>query len=277
MRISQFSVLAGLALTTTAQELYECGNDPSAEEILLAEAAYRNASASLRRLKAAACNGRHPADTTDPDDGYISPEIIDHQLAMVNTDFAPTGLSFALARAPRYVVNETWFADTALFGSPALDAEMKAALRVGGAQALNVYTLGFRTVASGVAGYATFPVNYTAFPELDGVVLNVLAVPPLTTTRTGTTMSHEVGHWTGLYHTFQGGCAPPGDMVDDTAPQASSTWTCSAANPLDSCPDDAFPDPYLNLMGYAACRGEITPGQIQRMREQMGTFRSVLF
>jgi Pregnancy-associated plasma protein-A len=60
------------------------------------------------------------------------------------------------------------------------------------------------------------------------------------------TAVHEVGHWLGLRHTFEGGCSATGDRIDDTAPEAIPGTTCAA--PRDSCPGDNRTDPIENYM-----------------------------
>jgi hypothetical protein len=51
---------------------------------------------------------------------------------------------------------------------------MKSALRVGGAETLNVYTIGF---SDNTLGYSTFPSTYKESPTDDGVVIKFSTYP----------------------------------------------------------------------------------------------------
>jgi hypothetical protein len=91
------------------------------------------------------------------------------------------------------------------------------------------------------------------------------------------TAVHEVGHWAGLYHTFQGGCDAPGDDVDDTAYEASAATGCPLNQPS-SCPGETRFNPVENYMDYSddACMKHFTPAQYQRIKDMVGYHRSKL-
>ncbi|KAG6808986.1 hypothetical protein H0H93_016275, partial [Arthromyces matolae] len=189
---------------------------------------------------------------------------------VLNKDYASTGVSWSLASTSR-TVNGDWYSK-ADYGS-AQQTAMKKALRKGGAGDLNVYTVG-KTTAEGVGdllGYATFPFDYAKNPNDDGVVILAGSLPggSISPFNLGKTLTHEAGHWVGLYHTFQGGCGALGDSVNDTNPEAEASSGCPIGK--STCPGGKL-DPILlvlivslkdNFMDYSDdyCLDNFTPGQ----------------
>jgi hypothetical protein len=141
-----------------------------------------------------------------------------------------------------------------------------------------------------VLGYAQFPFMINTSANTDGVVLRSdqaglieIGKPD----QAGRTLTHEVGHWVGLYHPFQGGCvgntsascASQGDQVCDTPPVESSTSGCPTSR--NSCTNDVpeLPDLVKNYMDYAdgTCMNMYTSGQKARADASMTAFRALSY
>jgi hypothetical protein len=187
-------------------------------------------------------------------DGWISAQI-----QVLNDAFATTPFVFQLAGTTR-TTNATWY--NMGLGSAA-ERAAKTALRVGGPGTLNVYS----TNGGGYLGWATFPTSYTSDPISDGVVILDQSMPggnaaPYAEGDTGT---HEVGHWLGLFHTFQGGCSRTNDSVPDTPPVASPNFGCPIG--INSCRVTRTGDDVFNFMDYTddACMNTFSRGQVSRM------------
>lgn len=162
--------------------------------------------------------------------GNLSDAMIADQMQTLNEDYKSYGFSFNLNTTNR-VNNTRWFREINPDGN--LQTQMKRSLRKGDQATLNLYSVDF---GNGLLGYASFPWNVQSDLTNDGVVFQYSTVPGGSETgyNLGKTATHEVGHWLGLYHVFQGGCQAPGDFVDDTPPQSEATSGCSAGQ--DSCP-----------------------------------------
>lgn len=156
------------------------------------------------------------------------------QMDILNKDFTNSSLVFELVDTTR-TLNADWFKNVSQGNSQ--EAAMKSSLRVGDASVLNIYTLDFAIpgTTEGLLGYATFPSDYQSKPSDDGVVVLFSTLPGGASApyNEGRTLTHEVGHWVGLYHTFQGGCDGPGDEVDDTPAEASPASGCPVGR--DTC------------------------------------------
>ena len=199
--------------------------------------------------------------------GNLSTQMINDQMNVLNAAYATWGWTFNLISTDR-TTNSTWYAGC--YGSS--ESAMKNALRQGTADDLNIYSC---NPSGGILGYATFPSSYTGSPKLDGVVILYSSVPGGTAApyNLGDTGTHEIGHWMGLYHTFQGGCNGNGDFVSDTAAEKSAAFGCPAGR--NTCTSKPGNDPITNFMDYTddSCMFEFTSGQDSRMDSQFTTYR----
>lgn len=157
---------------------------------------------------------------------------------------------------------------TVLSGGAADDSAMKNLMRWPPELYLNIWVV--NTIFGNTAGYATFP--YNAGQAWDGIVNEYLYLT------NSYLLTHEAGHYFGVYHTFQGGCYNyncllNGDNVCDTPPDNSYIGSPCMGN---SCstemqdtsgfnPFTSDVDELPNYMDYSWCNLSFTQGQVDRM------------
>lgn len=212
-------------------------------------------------------------------EGFITDQRIADQIAVMNEDYAGiagatganTTIQFTLAGVTR-TQNNTWFttSDESLY---------KSALAVDTSRYLNVYT---KDLSNGLLGYAYLP-SGAAGTIIDGIVMLHDTIGGRNNGYSvfdqGRTLVHEVGHYLGLYHTFQsngGSCLnsyTQGDLITDTPPQSFPDYACSAGT---SCGNPSALENFMNY-SYDRCMDAFTLEQANRMICSLTSYRPNTF
>lgn len=209
-------------------------------------------------------------EITDGTNGNVSNQMIADQIRVLNEAYAGRGFSFQLA-GNTTTANANWYSTCE---SSSTESAMKQALAVDPAHNLNLYTC---KPGGGILGYARFPDSYPESSAMHGVVLLDESLPGGSAApyNLGDTGTHEVGHYFGLYHTFQGGCSKRNDLVADTPAERSAAFGCPTGR--DTCSGGGL-DPILNFMDYTddVCMNTFSDEQSIRMQDITAAFRPSL-
>lgn len=224
----------------------------------------------------------------------VSLEDLQGLIDIVNDDLAATNKDTALIQAPFKGMQADCGIElvmakkdpdgnctngvTRTFSSETNDAyqNVKSIIRWPNQHYLNVWVVKSITSPWGqddgsiILGFAQFPGGNAS---RDGIVMR-------SDRMTGNTLTHELGHYLNLYHTFQSGCGfnctNSGDRICDTPPSAEANYGCPKGR--NSCSNDSPDqiDMITNHMDYANCSGIFTEGQRIRMQSAIDVYRSEL-
>ncbi len=218
--------------------------------------------------------------------GFISESRVQSQIDVLNEDFqaiagsngangTDSQFEFFLATEDpsgsptngiTYTTSNSWFNDNGSYWNTlAWDTN----------RYLNIYT----NSASGALGYVPdLPQGGIAGSNSDRVVVLYSSFgrnAPLVPYHLGRTTTHELGHYFGLYHTFNGGCAGgscynSGDRICDTNNESTPTFGCPGSR--SSCGLQAPKDNYMDYSDDI-CMEMFTPEQSNRMRCTLEHYR----
>ncbi len=203
-------------------------------------------------------------------------KMIQDQMAVLNASFSGTTAADAADTPFRFSLESiNWVEEQPAWAQVTpgkVERGMKQALHEGDSETLNVYSA---DIGGGLLGWAYFPKDYNGGRDFfDGVVILDESMPGGTAGKyaLGDTLTHEVGHWLALHHTFNGGCSASGDFVADTPKEAHPQFNCPEG--ADTCAAPGL-DPIHNFMDYTqdSCMDMFTVGQAERMSDAWVAFR----
>ena len=301
-RVQKPFVIGGIAYPSQASFIASgnrCGTEnPSAKEMAAIQARLNATSGEIRIMGGKGRTGVINISVyvhiirDDSGVGDVTNTQINNQIAFLNKSFggtekltngtapikpAKTIYQFVLKGVTR-TNNSAWYGLTPGYPAPSTEENaMKTALRVGGEETLNIYSL---NLGGGLLGIARFPWDHAAYPKVDGIMLLKDTFPGGTAApyNLGDTATHEIGHWLGLWHTFQGGCTTANDNVSDTPAESGPFYGVPTAI-RNSCTGVQFPgnDPTENYMDYTddAYMYRFSTGQAQRVDSIGLTYRGL--
>ena len=186
-------------------------------------------------------------------------------LASVDPDGNPTN---GIDRQNMQVTGSSWSNNN-------INSEIKPAINWDPSRYMNVYVLPIpgTTAAGGVVGFANYPTPSLVGAATDGIVIDYRWFGAPGYSASGyRPLTHEVGHYLGVPHPFQGNSCNSDDGISDTpnidkATREYVTLDCDSSYPAGpvSCGNEHM---YVNYMDYVNenCYTSFTQGQVNVMR-----------